>query len=178
MEGQSVYWYVARTRHGTELSVRNRLSELGVENFVPTRKRRAYRGKGLVEEPLLTCLVFLRATRSDALELIHGRGVKADYLFDCATRRMMTVPDKEMEDFRRVFDLSTDEGGLMDKPLAIGERVRVIRGVLRGVEGYVLELQGHTYVVVGLMNCLYARARVPRAWLEKTGDQDIRNRNT
>jgi hypothetical protein len=109
----------------------------------------------------------LRATREDALELIHERGLKADYLFDCATRRLMVVPDKEMDDFRRVFDLSVEEGGLMDKPLSVGERVRVTRGVLRGVEGYVLELQGRTYVVVGLLNCLYARARVPRAWLEK-----------
>lgn len=167
MEGQAAYWYVARTRHGAELGVRNRLSDLGVEHFVPTRRRRSYRGRGQVEEPLLTCLVFLRATKAEALDLIHSQGVKADYLFDCATRRLMTVPDKEMDDFRRVFDLSLEEGGLMDKPLAIGERVRVVRGVLRGVEGYVEELQGKTYVVVSLLNCLYARARVPRAWLEK-----------
>jgi len=167
MEGQPAYWYVARTRHGAELGVRNRLSALGVEHFVPTRMRQAYRGKAQVEEPLLTCLVFLRATRTDALNLIHEWGLKADYMFDCATRKMMTVPDKEMEDFRRVFDLSMEEGGLMDKPLSIGERVRVTRGVLRGVEGFVLELHGKTYVVVGLMDCLYARARVPRAWLEK-----------
>ena len=167
MEGQAAYWYVARTRHGAELGVRNRLTDLGVENFVPTRRRQAARGRTMVEEPLLTSLVFLRATKAEALDLIHYGGVKADYLFDCATRKLMVVPDKQMEDFRRVFDLSMEEGGLMDKPLSVGERVRVTRGVLRGVEGYVLELQGRTYVVVGLLNCLYARARVPRAWLEK-----------
>jgi len=55
----------------------------------------------------------------------------------------------------------------VDQPLSVGERVRVTRGALKGVEGRVLELQGRTYVVVGLINCLYARARVPRAWLEK-----------
>ena len=167
MQGQPSYWYVARTRHGAELGVRDRLSALGVEHFVPTRLRRSSHGKTLVEEPLLTSLVFLKATKAEALDLIHYQGVRADYLFDCATRRLMVVMDKEMEDFRRVFDLSMEEGGLMDKPLSVGERVRVTRGVLRGVEGYVLELQGRTYVVVGLLNCLYARARVPRAWLEK-----------
>ena len=167
MEGQRSYWYVARTRHGAELCVRNRLSALGVESFVPTRKRSGYRGKAMVEEPLLTCLVFLKATKADALDLIHFRGVQADYLFDCATRGLMVVPDKQMEDFRRVFDASLEEGGLVDQPLQVGERVRVIRGALRGVEGFVLELLGRTYVVVSLLNCLYARARVPRAWLEK-----------
>jgi transcription antitermination factor NusG len=72
-----------------------------------------------------------------------------------------------MEDFRRVMEASVEEGGLIDKPLAVGERVRVIEGVLKGVEGNVLEIQGRFYVVVGLLNCLFARARVPRAWLEK-----------
>ena len=86
---------------------------------------------------------------------------------DCATHKMMIVPDKEMSDFQRVFNLSIDEGGLIDRPLDIGDRVRVTRGALQGVEGFVMELQGELYVVVGLLNCLFARARVPRAWLEK-----------
>ena len=163
---QNPCWYVARTRHGMELGVRNRLRALGVEHFVPSRTRRAYRGKKMVEEPLLSCLVFLHATKDDALDLIHNRGVKADILTDCATHRLMVVPDKEMSDFQRVFDLSVEEGGLIDCPLNVGDRVRVTRGVLQGVEGYVMELQGEYYVVVGLLNCLFAKARVPRAWLE------------
>lgn len=167
MNAQAQYWFVARTRHGAELGVRNRLSALGVENFVPTRRCKAYRGKAEVEEPLLTCLVFLKATKAGALDLIHYHGIKADYMLDCATRKLMIVRDKDMENFRRVLDLSVDEGGLVDKPLAVGEYVRVTRGTLKGVEGRVLELQGKYYVVVSLMNCLYARARVPRAWLEK-----------
>ena len=167
MERQNAYWYVAKTRHGAELGVRNRLCALGVESFVPTRMRRSARGKGLVEEPLLMNFVFIHTTRSNALDLIHFQGVKADYLFDCATRQLMTVPDKQMEDFQRVLDASLEEGGLMDVPLELGQWVRVVKGPLRGVEGTVLELQGRFYVVVSLMNCLYARARVPRAWLEK-----------
>lgn len=166
MEAQAAYWFVARTRHGAELGVRNRLRALGVENFIPTRRRKASRGR-MAEEPLLTCLVFLKATRSQALDLIHWQGVKADYLFDCATHQMMVVPEKQMADFQRVFEASLEEGGLVDVPLEVGEKVRVTQGVLRGVEGYVVELQGKTYVVVSLLNCIFARARVPRAWLEK-----------
>ena len=80
---------------------------------------------------------------------------------------MMVVPDKQMEDFRRVFDLSIVEGGLIDQPLELGEKVRVTKGTLKGVEGFVEELLGRTYVVVSLIGCLWARARVPRAWLER-----------
>ena len=158
-------WYVARTRHGAELGVRDRLAALGTEHFVPTVRSRGWRGR-TVEKPVVNCLVFLRATQAEALELIHVRGVRADYLFDCATRRLMIVPDKEMEDFRRVLDLSTDAGGLVDRPLKQGERVRVAKGPLQGVEGRVVIQQGRNYVVVSLLDTLFARASVPRAWIE------------
>ena len=167
MAQQQAYWFVAKTRHGAELGVKDYLTQLGVESFVPTRSRRASRGKRMVEEPLLTSFVFLRARKLEALDLIHHFGVKASLVNDCATHQLMFVSDKCMEDFRRVLEASVEEGGLIDKPLAVGERVRVIEGVLKGVEGNVLEIQGRFYVVVGLLNCLFARARVPRAWLEK-----------
>ena len=167
MTEQKAYWFVAKTRHGAELGVRNRLTQLGVESFVPTRVRRSSRGGAMVEEPVLTSFVFLRATKLEALNLIHLYGVNASLMNDCATHQLMFVADKCMEDFRRVLDASIEEGGLMDKPLSVGERVRVTKGALKGVEGYVLEVQGRIYVVVGLLNCLFARARVPRAWLEK-----------
>jgi len=158
-------WYVARTRHGAEIGVRDRLTKLGVEHFVPTVRSRGYRGRN-VEKPAINCLLFVHATQADALALKHKRGLPVDYLFDCATRKLMVVADKAMDDFRRVLDLSTDEGGLMDRPLEQGARVRVAKGPLQGVEGRILELQGKHYVVVSLLDSLFARASVPRAWLE------------
>lgn len=164
-EGDGRSWFVARTHHGSELGVRDRLESFGVEHFIPSRKSRGWRGR-MVEKPVINCLIFIRATQAEALDLIHSRGVRADYLFDCTTRRLMVVSDKDMDDFRRVLDLSVDEGGLIDRPLELGELVRVAKGPLQGVEGRILELQGHNYVVVSLLGSLFARASVPRAWLE------------
>ena len=161
-------WYVAHTRYfRREMKVRDMLTGLGVENFVPTVRRKKTRGGGTHECPLVPNLVFLRATKREATELVNRCYVPMSFLIDSATRSLMTVPDKAMEDFRRVFEAGIQEGGLMDQPLSIGERVRVVRGPLQGVEGNVLELQGKLYVVVGLAGLVYARARVPRAWLEK-----------
>ena len=160
-------WFAARTRCGAELSVAGRLEKLGVESFIPTERRMHTRGHREYERALIPCLVFLRATKERACELANVDGVPVKYLVDPATRSLMVVPDKQMEDFRRVLDLSKDEGGLMDRPLELGDRVRVIKGVLAGVEGYVLELRGRTYVVVRLLDSWFAKASVPRAWLER-----------
>ena len=45
--------------------------------------------------------------------------------------------------------------------------MKVVKGPLKGVEGHILELLGKYYVVVGLSGFLWARAQIPRAWLEK-----------
>ena len=164
---EPVRWFAAHTRCGAELSVAGRLEKLGVENFIPTERRLHTRGRTAYKRALIPCLVFLRTTKQRACSLANEDGVPVKYLVDPTTRSLMVIPDKQMDDFRRVLDLSTDEGGLMDRPLELGDRVRVTKGVLAGVEGYVLEFKGRTYVVVRLLDSWFAKASVPRAWLEK-----------
>ncbi|MBR6269318.1 MAG: transcriptional regulator, partial [Bacteroidales bacterium] len=96
---------------------------------------------------------------------IHYRGVQADYMLDHATHRLMVVPDREMDDFRRVFDLSLDEV-TTERPLTLGACVKVLKGPLAGVQGRVVGEAGKWYVAVELMGVLYARARVPKSWLQ------------
>jgi hypothetical protein len=119
------------------------------------------------EKAAISNLVFLKATKAEALELANSGVIPVKYIIDCATRTLLVVPDKQMEDFRRVMDLGLESGGLMDQPLALGDRVKVVKGPLKGVEGHVLEFQGRYYVVVSLLDSLFAKARVPKSWLEK-----------
>ena len=149
-------WFAARTRYGQELGIRDRLVRDGVEHFIPTVQVRKSHGKGLRERPAVTNLVFIKATKAEACALANEKGLPVRYIVDCAT---------QMEDFMRVLDLSTD--GPQTEPLALGDRVRVVKGPLKGVEGHVFEFRGRIYVVVELMTCLFAKTQVPKTWLEK-----------
>jgi transcription antitermination factor NusG len=155
------YWYGARTRYGQELKVRDRLRREGVEHFVPTLPTDTPRK----EKAVIANLVFLRATKQEALDLANCAGLPVKYIVDCATRTLLVVPDKQMEDFRRVLDLGMESGGLMDRPFSLGDRVKVVKGPLKGVEGHVTALKGKYYVVVNLLDCIFAKAQVPRSWL-------------
>ena len=159
----SAFWYAARTRYGQELKVRDRLVREGVEHFIPTVPAEGPRK----EKAAINNLVFLKATKAEALDLANTGVIPVKYIIDCATRTLLVVPEKQMEDFRRVLDLSLDEGGLMEQPLSLGDRVKVVKGPLKGVEGHVIEFQGRYYVVVSLLDSLFARARVPKSWIEK-----------
>ena len=165
METARTYsWYAARTRYGQELKVRDRLAREGVEHFIPTVPSSGPRK----ERAVVNSLVFVRATKQEALDLANTGAVPVKYIVDCATRTLLVVPDKQMEDFRRVLDLGLEEGGLMDRPLALGDRVKVVKGPLKGVEGHVAEFKGKYYVVVSLLDSLFARTQVPRSWLSLT----------
>ena len=96
---QEACWFAARTRYGQELGIRDRLEKAGVEHFIPTVRVRKSRGKGLTERPAVTNLVFLRATKAEACALANEKGLPVRYIIDCATRTLLVVPDKQMEDF-------------------------------------------------------------------------------
>ena len=162
-----ICWFAARTHCGSELGVRTRLDRLGAEHFLPTEQRTRTRTRTPYERPLIPGMIFVRATKRQACAYANEEGLPVKYLIDPVTHTLLVVPDKQMEDFRRVLDLSVEEGGLMDAPLALGDRVRVAKGALNGVEGNILELHGRTYVVVSLLGSIFARASIPRAWLEK-----------
>ena len=163
MAAAQAYWYAARTRYGQELKVRDRLAREGVEFFIPTVPAKSARK----EKALVNNLVFLKATKQEALDLANSGAVRMKYIIDCATRTLLVVPDKQMEDFRRVLDLSLEDTSISPASLALGDRVKVVKGPLKGVEGHVLEFQGRYYVVVSLLDCLFAKAHVPFSWLEK-----------
>ena len=164
---QASYWYAARTRYGQELKVRDRLVREGVEHFIPTLPAEP----GRKEKAAVNNLVFLRTTKTEALDLANTGAVKIHYIIDCATRTLLVVPDKQMEDFQRVFSLGEMEES---HALALGDRVRVTRGPLKGVEGHVIQFQGKYYVVVSLLDSFFAKARVPRSWLENLEEKKVR----
>lgn len=165
---EMVCWFVARTRFGQELKIRDRLQEAGVQHFIPTTEViKVYGGrKRKTIKPLIPNLVFLRSNRKDACDLVNFRGLPFKYVIDRLTRTLLRVPDRQMEDFIRVLN-DSPEDALLAETVAVGDKVRVIGGNLKGVEGNVLAVQNKTYVVVDLCGLLQARAVVPQAWLLK-----------
>ena len=105
-------------------------------------------------------------TKQEATDLRVVNQLPLNYLFDSAAHRMMVVPDKQMADFQMVLDMSMQEGGLINTSLEIGAKVVVAKGPLRGVEGFVTQSDGKYYVAVSLLGSVFAKAQVPRAYLE------------
>ena len=73
-----------------------------------------------------------------------------------------------MQDFMFLLDFSTEGVEVLNKDLKRGDRVRVIKGSLQGLEGELVRLKGHKRVVVRLEGVAsIATSFIPGSFLEK-----------
>ena len=129
--GDSVWWALY-TRHQHEKVVAEMLAVKGIEVFLPlyeSIRRWKDRSKTL-SMPLFPCYVFVRGAVNKRLQVVSTPGV---HMILTHGERIATVPQDEIEAIRR-----TVSGSFRVEPhpfLKVGERVRVMRGTLEGVEG-------------------------------------------
>lgn len=125
-------WCAIYTRHQHEKTVSEMLQVKGFEVFLPLYEsiRRWKDRKKVLSLPLFPGYVFIRGAIDRRLPILTTPGV---HMIISRGERIATVPEEEIEAIRR-----TIAGKFQIEPhpfLRCGERVRVIRGSLEGVEG-------------------------------------------
>ena len=168
------YWFAARTRDKQEFAVRKILESLkaeegmDIEFYLPTRTvvtQLKYRRKKS-EVPVVRNLIFVRATKKTACDIPNVYGVPLFYMRDLSTRSLLVVPEKQMEDFMFVMDLSPDGVSFDNGALSAGHKVRVVKGDFCGIEGETTTRSNKTYVVIRIKDILTATIKVPRSYLK------------
>lgn len=125
-------WCALYTRHQHEKVVAEMLEAKGLEVFLPQYEsiRRWKDRNKMLSLPLFPCYVFVRGAHNRRLQVVSTPGV---HMILSQGERIATIPEEEIEAIRR-----TVEGSFRVEPhpfLKVGERVRVTRGTLEGVEG-------------------------------------------
>ena len=125
-------WWALYTRHQHEKTVAEMLEAKGLEVFLPLYEsiRRWKDRSKMLSLPLFPCYVFVRGAVNRRLQVVSTPGV---HMILSHGEKIATVPEEEIEAIRRTVD-----GSMRVEPhpfLKVGERVRVTRGTLEGVEG-------------------------------------------
>ena len=125
-------WWAIYTRHQHEKTVEEILRAKGFEVFLPLYEsvRKWKDRRKLLSLPLFPCYVFVRGGLDRRLQVVTTPGV---HMVLTRGEKVAMIPEGEIEAIRR-----TIEGQFRVEPhpfLRCGERVRVIRGSLEGLEG-------------------------------------------
>ena len=153
-------WFVALVRNKYERKCRDMLLELGYEAFVASQQEiHVYhcRKRHKVERIVIPAIVFLHATEKERLQamkqcplIYHFLTNKALVANDLGRHPYAVVPDYQMEQLRFMLYHAESQVNFTDHPLHVGERIRIVRGQLKGFEGNVMHSDNTTYVVACL----------------------------
>ncbi len=178
-------WSAIYTRHQHEKTVAEMLTMKGFEVFLPLYDsvRRWKDRRKLLRMPLFPCYVFVRGAIARRLPVLTTPGV---HMLLCEGDKVATIPEQEIQTIRRVV-----EGDFRVEPhpfLRCGERVRVIRGALAGVEGILARKKNMLRLVLSVSMLsqsaaveVYAgdvepvRTQSPAAHLHFDGQADVRS---
>lgn len=126
------FWYVLQVRSRAELAVARQVQQKGYETFVPlytSRRRWADRTREL-ELPLFPSYVFCRVTMNSTGLIVTTQGV---IRIVGAGGIPLPVDDQEIEALQRIA--STRVHAEPSPPLRSGQRVELLVGPLRGLQG-------------------------------------------
>ena len=172
-------WYPMRVTYSRELKVKGELDRLGIENFVPmTYKLVDAESENPRRElvPAVNNLIFVRSTRErlSSLKMTNAVLEPLRYMMDHTSDRvheMMTVGDREMENFMRVAAMTDDSVMFLDEQSVVGKegkRVMIMGGAFAGVEGVIRRVKRCKRVVVELEGIVsVAIAYVPPVLLKE-----------
>ena len=175
----NIQWFPMRVTYGREEAVKKELDQDGVENFLPMREDWVFDEKRVPHRrlmPAIRNLIFIHSSQEKITQLkMYRREYQSlRYMTNVFsdTDKILTVPDREMDNFIRVASVQDDRVQFLEynheflaKP---GKRVRVTDGDFKGSEGIIRRIKKNQCVVVQVEGvAAVAITFVPSAWLEE-----------
>jgi transcription antitermination factor NusG len=132
-------WYAVYTRPRWEKKVAEQLTRKNVENYCPLNRvlRKWSDRKKVVQEPLFTTYVFVKASEAEMATLRQTDGVVNLVYW---LNKPAVIPEKEIEAIR-VFLQEHSNVTLQKTSININDRIRIIGGPLVAHEGHILAVK-------------------------------------
>lgn len=142
-------WFAVWTRSRQEKTAASTLESLGVSHFLPLRTEiRQWSDRAqAIKTPLFSGYLFVRTnlSKDSKLWVLKTPGVVG---FVGNSSGPLPIPDEQIENIRTLLSSGLDYS--VCPILKEGDRVRVIRGALSGVEGTLLRKNSDAWLVISV----------------------------
>ncbi|MDE6513429.1 MAG: UpxY family transcription antiterminator [Muribaculaceae bacterium] len=139
-------WYVAIVNSRHEKKAADNLAQMGLESFVATQDELRIWKNGrrkIVARVVIPSTVFIRCTEAQRRRIValpYINRFLVNRMADSGTlnKPVATIPDEQIQTLKFMLGQSDHEVNFIPGPFAANEKVRVIRGKLKGLEGIVM----------------------------------------
>ena len=170
-------WYVALVRMHHEKKVAERLSKMGIDSFVPVQQEihQWSDRRKVVDRVLLPMMIFVHVDPQEQKEVLTLSAISR-YMVLRGESTPAVIPDQQMLRFKFMLDYSDETISMSTSPLAPGEKIRVIKGPLAGLEGELVHVNGKSKVAVRLTMLGCACVDIPAGCVEPVSENgDLRD---
>jgi transcription antitermination factor NusG len=152
-QANELKWHVVYTMPNTERNVAMRISDMGIESYLPLHKviRQWSDRRKKMEVPLFPNYVFVKV---EEMRRGHLYSVKDLVKFVSIEKKPVTIREKEILTIKQV--LQNDLDVATEEYFQEGMSVKITRGQFAGVEGIVVKACGNTRLVVQLDSLMKA----------------------
>lgn len=135
-------WFAVYTRPRWEKKVSESLVRKDIENYCPLNKvvKQWSDRKKIINEPLFTGYVFVKATEQELQSLRKTDGVINIVYWLC---KPAVIPEREI-DAIKLFLSEHNNVSLQKTPINVADKVRIISGPLMAHEGHVMTVKNRT----------------------------------
>lgn len=151
-------WYVAIVGNNTEKSALERLERLHYEAYVAKQAvLRVWKNgrKAMVDRVVIPSMVFVKCTEKERREIVALPFInrfltnKAASSAPGMTKPLAVIPQRQIDILRFMLGQSDVPVDFVDTPFRRHDRIKIVRGSLKGVEGEVLQVHdGKSEVIV------------------------------
>jgi transcriptional antiterminator RfaH len=147
MESQ-LRWYAVYTKPRSEKKLADRLTEKGIEAYLPMRRtlKQWSDRKKMVDEPLISSYVFVNVPRENYFEVLNTPGA-VKYIWFCG--KPAVIPSNQIDALKLVLG-NAPEIDCVSAGLLQGTRVRVTSGPMKELTGELLYHAGKHKVMIRL----------------------------
>lgn len=176
-----VLWYPMRVSYGREEKIKEALDTLNIRNFLPMQRQRGWvDDKGEPHQKLVPAvrnLIFIHSSQEHITELkmFNKECDSLRYMTNPFSHSdddyLLTVPDRQMENFIRVAAVQDDSLFYLDPNAEFlrvpGRKVRITDGDFKDAIGTIKRIKNNKRVVVEIQGVVaVAITFVPTVWLE------------
>ena len=161
-------WIAALVQMCMEKKVGERLTKLGVENYVPTQTeiRQWSDRKKKVERVVIPMVVFVHTDEKTERSLRMHSFIRKILTYPGQTAAAV-IPDDQIDRLKFMLRQSDSPVEMMEQHLKVGDKVHIVRGALQGLEGELYKNVDKSMVAIRIEGLGYACVSVSVEDIEK-----------
>lgn len=161
-------WLAIYVKSCMEKKTAERLSAMGIECYLPVQEeiRQWSDRKKKIERLVMPMMIFVRVSTKERSLPLTLQAVSR-YMVMRGEHTPAIIPDDQMERFRFMLDYSPETVEICHDSFIVGDKVRVIKGPLAGLEGELITVEGKSKIVLRMdvLGCVHVD--MPVGFVEK-----------